>query len=117
MRSTRDCAVGTLALQRPDAAKQTIELGQENRARLADGAVAGHHQDVDRRQAWTRAAKRLTRQTLDPVAVDGALGATLGDGQAEPGGAGVVVSEAQKKTAAAEATADCSQRGEVGGAA
>lgn len=69
------------------------------------------------RQIGADTAKRLTRQTLDAVAIDGALGATLGDRETEPGGTGFIVSEAQKKTAAAEATADCSQRGEVGGAA
>lgn len=117
MRSTRDCAVGTVALQRPDAAQKGVELRQERRAGLVHRAVAGHDQDVDRRQGGAGTTKCLTRESLDPVPVDGTLGATLGDRQAEPGGIAVVVSEAQKKTAAAEATADCSQRGEVGGAA
>jgi len=116
-KSTRDCAVGTFALQRADLTQQDIQLGKQRRAGFFHCGVARHHQDVHVRKIGADTTKRLTRQALDPVTVDRALGTALGDGQAEPGRVDVVVSEAHKKTAAAEATADSSQSCEVGGAA
>jgi len=117
VRSTRDCAVGTLRLQRPDTAEEPVEFRQEGGAGLFKGGITRHDQDVDLWEIRTRATKRLASEALDAVAIDGAFRTTLRNGEPKARRTSGVVSEAQKKTAAAEATADSSQRCEVGGAA